>query len=92
MVLLEEKISFKSSKSLIGAGVSAVRDIAGHIYKFAFFLTGGALLGRHIRLERVTAIFAFPIGHYSLLLSYASPSHVSEGGVNKQCSYRFHRP
>jgi hypothetical protein len=83
MVLFEEILFLKSSKPLICTAVSAVRDIAGHIYKFAFFLTRRALLRRHIGLQRITALFAFPIGHDCSLLSYISPSHVSEGGVNK---------
>jgi hypothetical protein len=52
-----------SSYSLVNSLVGTVRSITGGVDKFAFLLTGRALVWWRIRFQRVTTVAASPTSH-----------------------------
>jgi hypothetical protein len=62
-----------SCESIVTACLAAIRDIAGHIYKFALLLTKGTLFRRGLFLHGITAFFTFPFAHpFNLLFLKSS--------------------
>jgi hypothetical protein len=51
------------SYSLVNSLVGTVRSITGGVEKFAFLLTGRALIRWRIRFQSVATVAAFPTSH-----------------------------
>jgi hypothetical protein len=60
-----------SSESCVGACLTAIRNIAGNVYKFALILAKRTFLGRDVSLYGIATFLAFPFAHYFSLLVFS---------------------